>query len=203
MPGESEQAFFDSLRPPIEAVRLAEFTKQLSGGNWLEIGCGNGFITLYLAACHPKPKHIAGIDLNAEKIIQAKEFQKKFEGVFGQPANVEFMQQDVRTLQAETIFDGIVCNPPFFATGASRPSPNVERRAARQDIALSLTELFETSKRLLKPEGRLSLVFPGFRYEELRAIALQYGYTIDTQKHLPDVRKRNNGVWLIAFRRDI
>lgn len=203
MPGESEQAFFDSLRPPIEAVRLAEFAEKIQGEDWLEIGCGNGFIALWLAACHPSLKRISGIDLNSGRVVQAKDNKVSFQQLTGKNLSAEFFFQDARTFHTEHTFDGIICNPPFFAARASRPSPHTERRAARQDATLSLTELFGIAKCLLKPEGILALVFPGFRYEELRAVAVRYGFTVENQQHLPEVRKRNGGVWLTAFRQNV
>jgi tRNA1(Val) A37 N6-methylase TrmN6 len=96
-------------------------------------------------------------------------------------------------------FQVIICNPPFFAADASRPSPHPEKQAAHQDETLTLDDLFQCALRNLAKEGRIYTIFPNDRLQELKNTAEAYGYRGLSHKNLPYIRKRNGGVSLISF----
>ena len=122
MPYSSTQLFFDSLRPSRESQLLSEFAEIQKEESVLEIGCGNGFISIYLACHFPEMKGILGIDLEKKKILEAIGaytfiHTKKKKAI----APAWFEIQDTRnpfraTFQLQPPFDVIVCNPPFFFT---------------------------------------------------------------------------------------
>ena len=55
-------------------------------------------------------------------------------------------------------YDHIFCNPPYY--DASPTSGSESRDAARRTDTLSRADLLSATRRLLKPDGRLSLILP-------------------------------------------
>ena len=64
-------------------------------------------------------------------------------------------------------FDVLVTNPPFRKIGTGKISPYDERAVARHEISLSLSELLDTAKYLLKNRGRFFMIYHPFRLTEL------------------------------------
>ncbi len=65
--------------------------------------------------------------------------------------------------------DCVLVNPPFFPKNAGRAAARPGRDAARREIHGGLAELLDSLARVLAPGGRLALVFPAARREELEA----------------------------------
>lgn len=191
----------DALRPTIESIRLAEFAQSDPQDRILEIGCGNGYIALVLACRFPQSRQVVGVDLQPHRIMAAKNAARLLYEHHSPMAPVRFFEGDARSTGfSHTGFDVVACNPPFFPSGSGRPSPHPERRFARQDDTLSLTDLFSCAARRLNRGGRLYFVFPNNRVEEILATHAKRGFTIESNSHLPNIRKRSGGVNLIASR---
>ncbi|MFM2156570.1 MAG: hypothetical protein RL516_1319, partial [Bacteroidota bacterium] len=79
----------------------------------------------------------------------------------------------IQDFHSEQLFDLIVSNPPYFSGYYS--SDNLSRDIARSaDMLLSYEDLITAVKRLLKEDGRLSLILPADQQERIIAIANQY-----------------------------
>ena len=72
--------------------------------------------------------------------------------------------------------DAIVCNPPYFIN--SLKNPLQQRTTARHTDTLSHQELIYHSKRLLKPNGTLSVIIPSDNKDILEAEAIFNGLSI-------------------------
>ena len=69
----------------------------------------------------------------------------------------------------------IFCNPPFFKTGHGRLSPDETIRLARSEVALALPDLLRGCAAALAARGKLFLIFPFSRRDELLATARANG----------------------------
>ena len=200
MPYSPIQLFFDSLRPSCESQLLSEFTEIQNGEKALEIGCGNGFISLVLAHRFPKTGKLTGIDVNQTAITQSSENLLGLLSITDFVSPVEFILHDARKpLIKEGSFEVIVSNPPFFAEKKSRLSPDPSRRIARQDTLLTLDALFEAATQCLKPQGRLYLVLPTSRTAEIHALCNKKGFDEILIKSFPEIRKRSGGISLFLL----
>ncbi len=72
-------------------------------------------------------------------------------------------------------FDLIVSNPPFYEVEGGHLSPNPERALAHHELAMPLERWIAAAARLLKPAGRLAVVFPAERERRLFAVLGQHG----------------------------
>ncbi len=151
---------------PILAAYLPRSTRPA-----LEVGCGVGVISL-LALKLKKFPTITGIEIQESLYRLAVENA----AANGMAARFHVVRGDFKRIHAgianvQTIF----CNPPFFKTGQGQVSPDPSIRLARFEIALDLPGLLCGCAACLAPRGRLFLVFPFSRREELLEAAAACG----------------------------
>jgi tRNA1Val (adenine37-N6)-methyltransferase len=83
---------------------------------------------------------------------------------------VEIVQGDVRSINgifpAES-FDVVVCNPPYRGLKSGRINPDRERGLARHEIKGGLQDFLRAGAYLLRPKGRMALIFPAARAVDL------------------------------------
>ena len=119
----------------------------------LDIGTGTGLIALMMAQRFPEAT-VLGIDIDCEAVSQAQE--NVAESPFA--SRVDIQLQNVLDFECEESFDAIVSNPPFFVDALN--CPDQQRTIARHTISLTYEGLMKSAYRLLKTDGKLSLVIP-------------------------------------------
>ena len=131
---------------------LGRFLKVNHKDTVLDIGCSSGALLLY-AAMH-QPRSLTGIDLFEEVIETARENME----LNAVEADLSVCRlQDFKGKQ----FSLLICNPPYFESLPEElKNRNPYLYAARHRDYLSVLELFEHSRRLLEPGGRIMLVYP-------------------------------------------
>jgi tRNA1Val (adenine37-N6)-methyltransferase len=78
------------------------------------------------------------------------------------------LRADLRALPLpEGSLDLIVSNPPYMKAGTGKLPPQPERALARHEIACSPEELAREAARCLQPTGRLALVYPALRLDQV------------------------------------
>lgn len=118
----------------------------------LDVGTNNGALLCY-AALHD-PELLAGIDLFPEVIALAEK------NLTANGIRAELSVSSLQTFRHDP-FTVIVCNPPYFESLPEElKNRNPYLYAARHRDYLSVLELFEHSRRLLEPGGRIMLVYP-------------------------------------------
>jgi len=143
------------------ATFLATFFLQWgSGQNLLEIGAGNGIISILIALKQPNLP-ISAYEIQPELAEIARKNCTR-----ANVENVEIIAQDIRQPLKKS-FDNIISNPPFYPVGKFRPSPIKSVRLAHSEETLSMPELFEKSASLLSKKGSLFLIYPIFRLSEI------------------------------------
>lgn len=135
-----------------DAVLLAllipiETTKQC-----LEIGCGCGVISLILAQRNANTTFTAiDIDNNAFELakynFQHSPFLSQITAIFG----------DIRRQNFNTMFDMIVCNPPFFS---SNTTLHQQYSHARQQLTLSYDDLLYSILKNITSTGKAFVIIP-------------------------------------------
>ena len=135
----------------------------------LDIGTGTGLIALMMAQRYPEAE-VTGIDIDEDAVTQA------VENVSLSPFSerVRIYRQDIVNF-ADTIgFDAIVSNPPYFVD--SLACPDDQRTIARHAVSLTYEQLMHQVYRLLKDEGRFSVVVPSDCRAKIEAAACLEGF---------------------------
>ena len=147
----------------IDALLLAEFVLIKDEDFVIDLGAGSGIISLFLAVKR-KVGFIVGIELQKELASQAQrnvalnELERK----------IAIIQGDLRHLPlARGFADVVVCNPPYRQQRSGRINPDESKAIARHEIAASLDAILAAAKALLKPGGRLTLIYPANRLTEV------------------------------------
>ena len=137
----------------------------------LDVGTGTGLIALMMAQRYPEARAIA-IDIDEKAVFQAQE------NVSASPFadRIKVIEADVQTFEDSEKFDFIVCNPPFFEDSLVCPDP--QRTEARHTVSLGYRQLMASAFRLLKDNGRFSVIIPADCRSRLESEAHLRGFFI-------------------------
>jgi len=149
----------------VDAVLLSEFVSTRKGDVVVDLGTGCGIILLILLLTRPI-RHAVGVEIQADLAEQAR--RNALLNGYGQRMSV--MVGDIRALPLPSQWaDAVVCNPPYRPVASGRINPDRQRAIARHEILLSLEDILKASHRILRPGGRLALIYPSGRLAELLA----------------------------------
>ena len=183
-PAESINGLFRNKVRVIQSVRgyrvsedaliLTWFVRPQAGELILDAGTGCGVIAFGLAAREPSV-FVVGLEIQQAVADRARR------GVLlnSLESSVTIMQGDVRYSDAffrSRQFDAIVCNPPYHEPGRGRISLQEEKAVSRHQLMMPLNDLFRVSRTLLKPEGRLSLIYPAPAADRIREGMKEAGF---------------------------
>ena len=164
-----------AMKVGTDGVLLGAWAK--GGLRILDIGTGTGLIALMMAQRYPSAQ-IDAIEIDKGALEDARFNISK--SPFNDRINIlnSSLQDYVpcSAIQEEGIYDAIVCNPPYFIN--SLKNPLQQRTTARHTDSLSHQELIYYSKRLLKPNGTLSIIVPSENKDILEAEAIFNGLSI-------------------------
>lgn len=155
-----------------ESLALADFVRAGEGVRIAELGSGVGVIALLIAS---RTKGAA---------VYAVEIQDSLHAIAvrnvkgnGYERSVTCVNDDYRRFAAENrnAFDLVVSNPPFYAAGPGRMSPNSQRAQARHEINGTVADVVKAARDLLVSGGKFAVVFARRRVGELRRAAVDAG----------------------------
>lgn len=155
-----------AMKVGTDAVLLGAWADTSFCRNILDIGTGTGIIALMLA--QRSQATVEAIDIDKEACVQATEnaaaspYTERIKVVHASCADFAASNQQKR-------YDLIVSNPPYFIN--SLKCPDNKRTVARHTDTLLLSDLIREAQTLLSPSGRIALVLPYERLEEVKAHA--------------------------------
>jgi tRNA1Val (adenine37-N6)-methyltransferase len=147
----------------IDAILLSEFVTIKSGDVVMDLGAGCGIIPLMLLLKKPIARAYAleiqwGLAYQTARNAMLNSFEERMSVVMG----------DIRTPPFSLKFaDVIVCNPPYRRPESGRINPDRQRAIARHEILASLDDILRAAKGMLKPKGRLAMIYPAERLTDL------------------------------------
>jgi len=125
----------------------------------LDIGAGTGLLSLMIA-------QQTGALIDAVE-IEENAYAQASENFAASPWNdrLKVHCTSVQQFDPPYQFDLILSNPPFYENDLR--SPDKQKNLAMHSTQLGLDELFSAVKRLLAPGGKLGMLIPYFRVEEI------------------------------------
>ena len=160
----------------------------------LDVGTGTGLIALMMAQRFPEAR-VTGIDIDTDAVGQASE--NALESPFKE--RIMIREGDVTRMEDADGFDAIVCNPPFF--DRSLTCPDQQRTEARHTVSLTYRQLMESAFRLLKDDGRLSVIIPADCRSRLESEAHLVGFFISRICSIQTTPKKTQKRYMIEFRK--
>lgn len=152
-----------------DSVLLGAWANLPENGHILDIGTGCGLLALMAAQL--SEAQIFAIDINAQSIDQATQ------NFHNSPWKHRLMAIPV-SLQdfagsTDLSFNHIISNPPYFVN--SLKAPEQSRNSARHNDELPFPVLANLCRKLLRPDGKLSLILPKTEAELFLKVALDAG----------------------------
>lgn len=155
----------------------------------LDIGTGCGIIAMLLAK-RSERLSIVGVEIQEELARYAIQNIKDN----NLADRVSILNRDINDSDVTQLggpFDLVVTNPPYMIKKSGRINSNPDKALARHEIKLNIDQVFACSKKLLKPAGKLSIIFPADRFSDLKSamgsfkfypVSTQWIYTQNRQK---------------------
>ncbi len=147
----------------IDAIFLAEFVTIKPGDLVVDLGTGCGIMLLMLLA-QKQVGTCIGLEIQQELASQAA----RNASLNGFNKHMHVIAGDLRRCPIkEGKADVVICNPPYRKAQSGRINPELEKAIARHELMATLDDILATSSRLLKPKGRLAIVYPSERTVDL------------------------------------
>ncbi len=164
-PGEAIDPFLDGklliiqsisgYRFSIDSIFLADFVKVKKDDVVVELGTGCGIVLLMLIMKSHLCKAI-GLEIQEDLASQAlrNSTLNKAEG------KMSVVVGDLRACPITAgCADLVVCNPPYRKAKSGRINPERQKAIARHEIMASLQDVLKAARYILKPKGRVALVY--------------------------------------------
>jgi tRNA1(Val) A37 N6-methylase TrmN6 len=147
-----------------DALLLAKFATIKTGERIIDLGTGCGIIMLIVLSLNEDLSMVTGIELQKDLTYQA---QRNI--ILNNFTNKGFVVQgDIRDIPfIQGTFDVAICNPPYHPAPDGRINPDLQKAIARHEITLSLKDILIASKRILRPHGRLAMIYPPDRMTQI------------------------------------
>ncbi len=147
----------------IDAVLLAQFVTVKPRDVVVDLGSGCGIISLLLLLEKPGARVVA-MEIQGDLADQTV----RNAALNGVADRMGVLLADLRQVPfRKPLADVVVCNPPFRRPGSGRVNPDRQRAIARHEIMASLQDILGAANAVLKPRGRVALIYPAGRLVEL------------------------------------
>jgi tRNA1(Val) A37 N6-methylase TrmN6 len=158
----------------IDAPLLADFIRTRPGDRLLELGAGNGIISLLLSR---KPfRRIVCLEVQpgladlARRNIALNRLEKK----------IVVLEQDLRSFRPEEKYDLIFSNPPYIKSPGGHFSVSEEKSIAKHEIKGDIFDIMQATGSVLEKDGRACFIYPVNRKGDFDRAAEEVGLKIKT-----------------------
>lgn len=148
-----------------DSVLLADFAAPRNREKAADLGCGNGALSLLLAA-RQSTADVDSVELQPQMADMARrtmEYNAVSERIRVHTGDL----RDAWRMLGRGEKSLVVCNPPYGMNGGALLSIREEERIARHEGDLTLNELADAASKLLKYGGRFCTVYPAQRAFEM------------------------------------
>jgi tRNA1Val (adenine37-N6)-methyltransferase len=149
----------------VDAAILANHVRLKPTDIAVDLGTGCGIIPLILSL-HTPSAHIYGIEIQKDlaELASRNVHKNHMEG------SITIIRGDMKDFRSHLnpgTVDVVFSNPPYRKLLSGRINPEEERAVARHEIRASLSDVVSVAESLLKPSGRLLVIYPAERAIDL------------------------------------
>jgi tRNA1Val (adenine37-N6)-methyltransferase len=140
----------------------------------LDAGTGSGAIAFALAVRESTAK-VVGLEIQAGLADRAARGAKLNQ----LDHRVWIVRGDLRRADrsfSQGVFDSVVSNPPYHEPGRGRINLEEEKALSRHQMMMPLEDLFRVASVLLKPGGRLVLIYPASGVDRIKKAVKETGF---------------------------
>jgi tRNA1Val (adenine37-N6)-methyltransferase len=156
----------------VDAPLLADFIRTRAEDEALELGTGNGIISLLLSV---KPfKRITAVEIQAGLAGLARRNVE----LNGLRERIEIVEADFRAYEPGRRFDLVFSNPPYIRKATGFLSRSAEKSAAKHELHGDIRDALKKTGDWLAPGGRACFVYPEKRRADFLAAARECGLSV-------------------------
>ncbi len=149
----------------LDAVLLTGFARIKEGEDVLDLGTGSGVIPILLSA-KSKARHFSGLEIQEEIADMAK--RSIILDDLGEKISIDVGDiKEASYIYGTASFDVITVNPPYMKNTGGRVSSDDSKAISRHEVLCTLEDIVRESEKILKPRGRLYIVYRPRRLAEL------------------------------------
>lgn len=189
----------DFLKLGTDAMLLSHFTRVKKHDHICDLGCGNGAITVLLAARHPDIS-LTGIEILpgaaalAEENIVINGLQKRMQVICGD------VLETPKLLPPES-FQVVVSNPPYLKRDGGLHTENKNLLTARMEIASTIDDICRAAAYLLCYGGNFSVVYRPERLSALFEALARYDLVPKRMRFVQNNRETAPALVLVESRK--
>ena len=150
-----------------DSVFLAHFPHLANKARVLELGCGTGAVSFYLAA--RGAAEVTGLDMNP-RMVELFNRSAEANGIESRVRALEWDIKEIKSFCPTESFDLVVANPPYRNSGRER---TIGTSACHEKTAV-LEDFFAAACYALHSRGRFALVQLPERFMESVELAIKY-----------------------------
>ena len=150
-----------------DSVFLAHFPHLANKAKVLELGCGTGAVSFYLAA--RGAAEVTGLDVNP-RMVELFNRSAEANGIHSRVRALEWDIKDIKNFCKTETYDLAVANPPYRNSGRER----VIGTGACHEKTAVLEDFFAAACYALHSRGRFALVQLPERFMEAMELAIRY-----------------------------
>lgn len=155
-----------------DAPLLADFIDTQESDELLELGAGNGIISLLVSI---KPfRQITAVEIQDSLVDLAR----RNLALNHLEARVSLIQADLRDLVLKKKFDVVFSNPPYIRRSAGQLSASEEKSIAKHELKCDIFGIMHKTSELLKDEGRAYFIYPERREEDFKLATERSGLKV-------------------------
>ncbi len=161
----------EGYRFTIDPVLLSDFTALKDEKKVADLGTGCGVIALIMAAMLPDAEVVA-VEQDSGMSLLAEENAR----LNGLGSRLRVINDDILNLKSHlpvSSCDLVVSNPPYRKPGMGRLNPDPGRLAGRHETTAKLADFLDVAKYLVKPSGRICMVYHIDRLSDLMVEAVR------------------------------
>ncbi len=145
----------------IDAPLLASYIVCDKENELLELGAGNGVVSILLAYSKPLKKILA-LEIQ-EPLVSLAERNVRINSLRDK---IQVIKGDIKSLNSLKKFDIVFSNPPYQKVREGRISPNTERAIAKHEILCELKDVLRAFASTMKEKGRGYIIYRTDRLAE-------------------------------------
>lgn len=153
----------------LDPLLLCDFSGAHNEETIVDLGAGSGVMALILAKMAPDATLIA-----FEQDHVSVDLARKNAGFNGLDGRISVLHEDVLQVRRHlpvSCCDLVISNPPYRKQGRGRLNPNPGKLAGRHETTAGLSDFLAAAKYLVKPSGRICMVYHSARLPEFMAEA--------------------------------
>jgi tRNA1(Val) A37 N6-methylase TrmN6 len=181
----------------IDAPLLAYFIESDKDSELLELGTGNGIVSILVASSKPF-KRIVALEIQDSLISLAKRniHLNSLDG------KIEVVKGDIKSITPFQKFDIVFSNPPYQKVREGRISPYTERAIAKHEILCELRDVLKAFSLTMKEDGRGYIIYRTARLKEFEESCERENLWIRRIRHVCSKKGEPSQLFLCELRQE-